>query len=597
MYLLMCGVKGTSIFELYYSDWMLDKNDNRIVNGFAIKYIEERFDVLKNSIKITLNDAYGYSAWSNDRGTIALRNPTENTFDGKFNLNSDIGVPENIPTIYRNEIFKYKTTAYSNNNKAQKYNDEITITLLPHEVRIIDFNPSSIKMAVEVDTIKIINKAQARIRFSRPIIDISQFDSEIQNKFRYRKKPDSKSIDLFHLEYYDTFTDYDYYFYVKADNDPNYETYRTRIQFSFNPGNIFFYVSVTIGQLLSEEDQILFRDLKTKYSIQIVNKGFIKFTVGGVSVISNERISTVRETNVTCVRERNTMVKIYINGEISNSNYNKHQSEIIELNSLEVLPSNVIFNSIIAYSDAMFYKEVYNSNRGMLRTTTCIASGDITNLNSVVDNNDNTYHISDDVQGERQFIIAQFDRDVYVDHIGYVPYDNKTDIENYLLYTGTSEDEYLTSLYGTFIKEKDMKVAHVGRVLQNFMLTRLENDFTQISCIHLYFFGKEIIESDIIPDATKTPMASKIPTINFTNIQSVSLHPSDFELKPSSNLPNQNIEKNNNKEHKYLMIVIIVSVSAVVLIVAITIIFCVLMKKQKKESQTFTESLITNELI
>ena len=87
----------------------------------------------------------------------------------------------------------------------------------------------------------------------------------------------------------------------------------------------------------------------------------MKFTVGTLSVTSIENIPT-DNCKVTLVRERNKMIKIYINNEISNSAYSNDGDEIIKLNRLTLKQSPITYNDVHASNYAFKYDENANTD-------------------------------------------------------------------------------------------------------------------------------------------------------------------------------------------------------------------------------------------
>ena len=92
----MVGMRGTSFFELYtYS--MIDEGDKWFINSEVLNYIEKRHEVHEHSQIFGeapgKGNVYGYSAWWNDRGTIAIRNPSNEVKEYSIKLNREIGVP------------------------------------------------------------------------------------------------------------------------------------------------------------------------------------------------------------------------------------------------------------------------------------------------------------------------------------------------------------------------------------------------------------------------------------------------------------------------------------------------------------------------
>ena len=110
-----------------------------------------------------------------------------------------------------------------------------------------------------------------------------------------------------------------------------------------------FTIQLNIKDLKEDFNQVLIKDDRNEVSVEIFDKK-IKFNVHSISVSSKQQVPLNMDLNVTCVRERNTMIKIYINGQLSSSNYAEDQSEIVSLKYIQLCKSTAIFNSIIVSS-------------------------------------------------------------------------------------------------------------------------------------------------------------------------------------------------------------------------------------------------------
>ena len=111
----------------------------------------------------------------------------------------------------------------------------------------------------------------------------------------------------------------------------------------------------------NDENEILLNDAENEVTIEIIDRK-VKFTVKSVSVESKEEIHGDESVKITCVRERNTMIKIYINGELSNSNFNENQREVTFLRKIQICRSSAVYGSLFVASYGYSYNEVMSLN-------------------------------------------------------------------------------------------------------------------------------------------------------------------------------------------------------------------------------------------
>ena len=117
-----------------------------------------------------------------------------------------------------------------------------------------------------------------------------------------------------------------------------------------------FTIKMNIKKVTSYNGVIL-EDKNNSVFVESDN-GHIVLTVGKVSVRSSELITD--NTNVTLVREPNTMLKVYINGSISNASYTSGQATLVTLKQFELSNSEYEFNSIYILENAVDYKHTNN---------------------------------------------------------------------------------------------------------------------------------------------------------------------------------------------------------------------------------------------
>lgn len=133
-YLYMCMMRGTGFIELYYTPSMF--NDAKWdINTKVLTWAENNFDILSQSKffgGVPKNgDVYGYIAYNNGKGYLAIRNP-KNTDDSFILSLAD----------YTHNNGKFKCQDFYNNKEGARYkvvDNKIKFDLSSFEMAIISF--------------------------------------------------------------------------------------------------------------------------------------------------------------------------------------------------------------------------------------------------------------------------------------------------------------------------------------------------------------------------------------------------------------------------------------------------------------------------
>lgn len=138
-YMFMMSARGTYFWELYYSYNMMSSAKWQI-NSDVFRFIKENSDILKNSVFIGADPAeggtYGYSAWNENSGIVALRNPSAREQEFTFTLNSDMGCAPFEGKMRRANVYPYTEKCDS---ELYSYGDSFTVKLSGGEVVLMKF--------------------------------------------------------------------------------------------------------------------------------------------------------------------------------------------------------------------------------------------------------------------------------------------------------------------------------------------------------------------------------------------------------------------------------------------------------------------------
>lgn len=373
-------MRGNAFVELYYTYTMLDEGEKWYVNAEVMKWMENRFDVLQHSQRFGKDpkdgEVYGYSAWNSEKGTVSIRNPSGEVKKYSIKLDRDIGVPENIQTTYRKTILSHKTVEGLQEGRETNYGETIEVTLQPGEHRIIDFEPTKDTKEPEIEVMRSISANEILIRFNKRIVpDIRNYEIEGLEIKEISLKADLKTI-ILRTAAMKKNTNYSIKLKEVSDSLGNKLTTTLDLHYVSNNAFVFIpneiqgnddiisdiqYESDSFSFVLSIKDRAnvknskLIEDEGNNFAVEIVDDR-LKFSFGSLSVTTAENLPAAN-FNVTLVRERNTMIKIYVNGLISNSSYDKESSPLMKVKDIKLCKSEVTFSSIYMLNYGLGYKD------------------------------------------------------------------------------------------------------------------------------------------------------------------------------------------------------------------------------------------------
>lgn len=388
-FLYFCAARGNAFTEMYYTYSMLDEGDKWYINSEVLKWTQNRFDVLQHSQRFggdpRRGEVYGYSAWNEKSGTIAIRNPSNNETKYTLKIDHEIGVPENIGKTYRKTVISHKSeTPFDNEGGEVNYNDQIVFNLKPKEVKVIDFIETKDNEPPRVEVCRALSNQRVLVRFNKRIVKKKEnFEIDNLEIKNVSIKADKRTVIIrtspmekdkkYELELEDLSDQFgnklndEIEFIYKAHGLFSLnENENKRIQDKdvvlsddeFNADSFSFQLNI---HNRNDQDFVILEDDQNAFKVEIVNKK-IKFTVGNLSVISRDEIP-LNDCRITLVRERNKMIKIYINGELSNSAYNDDISnDIVSLHRITLKQAPISYNNVYAANYAFKYNEEANDS-------------------------------------------------------------------------------------------------------------------------------------------------------------------------------------------------------------------------------------------
>lgn len=376
-YLMMMATRGTAFWELHYSYNMMNEGQKWVINADVLHWIRDNYEILRHAKLIGLTPAngnpYGYSAWTGEEGIISVRNPSDQPKTFTVTLDRTIGMSEGLKGLHRTVVWAFRTSGKENiaNNQLFGYGEQITLNLQPGEVRIWKFSTSPDKSAPTLKTVKTTSPTTLVAEFNEPVtVEEGVFsvpDNEVNNVslsanrhtvtltlVREMKKDNKYSLSVSGVK--------DYAGNSKTLSMPFLYFENQEIPTSIGiSGSGDFNISFL---LKTRQAAVSLLRQGKDVSVDIDANGRLVFMAGGVKVVSGQPINSDKKFTVSLCREKNGMLKIYLNGELENSVYDATivnpnlKANPIIINALQNNP----FRQLKITNRAFNYKE----NRSMV---------------------------------------------------------------------------------------------------------------------------------------------------------------------------------------------------------------------------------------
>ncbi len=320
-YMFMLASRGTAFWELYYSYNLFNDAKWRI-NADVLRFISENFEVLRHAKLIGASPktgaVYGYSAWNGEKGFVTVRNPLNRPQDFQFTLDRLLGTAESAGALSCLTVLPYTEKPEA---KKYAYGDTVSLTLAPHEIRVLYFGVPD-TAAPQLIRAKMTAASTALLTFDKRI-------SVKENSFTI----EGEAVQAKLLENYSevqillprplangasasvAYTVTDVWGNETADS-----CMCTYYENGVLPQDCPVTGDFTLRMRLSQAPKdgvLLMRDNLTV----TVSNGKLHVDCGGVKAKSEETVSEHRFVRADIVRERNGLVKIYVDGALSGGGY------------------------------------------------------------------------------------------------------------------------------------------------------------------------------------------------------------------------------------------------------------------------------------
>lgn len=363
-YLFMLGTRGTAFWEYYYSYSMFN-DDLWQVNAEAAHWIEDNFDILQKSKMFTDGNprngyVYGFSCWNGENGIVSIRNPNKVAQTYTLTYDRLVGVTEGIKDIKGKVVvgdLKWQT-----DDLKVSYGDQITYTLQPHEVLIVQYGETDTTPA-QIDSIHGTTGNTVEVTFDENIRqpEAANISVEGNTVTNVQLKADRRTVivtlqnELTHGATINVTANGVKDIVGNTTNDTMSDDYfKDNIIATYDNGR-FTGSPVTIDEATSidgKKDFSITGTIKATsadvnvvrqegaYTISIDDEGYLEFDFNGAKAnskyIQKTKTSTGVEQEVkgivadgnehtfAAVKEVNGMIKLYVDGLLVSSGYNEN---------------------------------------------------------------------------------------------------------------------------------------------------------------------------------------------------------------------------------------------------------------------------------
>lgn len=370
-YLYMMATRGTAFWEMLYSYNLMDEGNKWMINAEALNFIEKNYETLRHSLYFgespLAGKIYGYSCWQKNKannqaeGIVSFRNPSAHAQTYTFTLNNTVGVPEDAANLTASLIMEYTgndadstetVTQFTdiNQGKLLAYADTLTLTLQPGEIRLVRFGAKDVQAA---QPFKAESTAQGEVllQMDKPVVaQAANFELYAGNKRVAKAESVTTAADYrtLTLKFHAKLNDIKKYSVrIKGLKDWNGNiTEASSPIFYFAPDSIFVRIEkpvdireqvhlgtqksivgkggfrVNFTLTTTENDTQIMRQ-GDEYGIYIV-RGKLRFKLGALTANSEVAVNDGKPHNIQCLRENNGMIKIFVDGKLQQTVYNKN---------------------------------------------------------------------------------------------------------------------------------------------------------------------------------------------------------------------------------------------------------------------------------
>ena len=333
-YLMMMATRGTAFWELYYSYNMMNEGQKWVINADVLHWINDNYEILKHAKLIGQTPAkgtpYGYSAWSGQEGIISVRNPSDEVKEFDFTLDRIIGMPEGLKGLYRTSVWTYRAGEQKEDTKDHLfgYGEQISLSLQPGEVRIWKFSTVPDKEAPALRIVKTTSPTSLTVEFNEPVMLKDGIFSVSGNEITATSiSADRRVVTLALAREMEKDNKYRLNISGVKDDAGNTKELCTSFLY-FENQEIPVLTGISGGgdfnlsfRLKTDKNAVSLLRQGKDISVDLDAEGRLTFVVKGLKVVSRQPVNNNKECIVSLCREKNGMLKIYLDGELEQSAY------------------------------------------------------------------------------------------------------------------------------------------------------------------------------------------------------------------------------------------------------------------------------------
>ena len=333
-YLMMMATRGTAFWELYYSYNMMNEGQKWVINADVLHWINDNYEILKHAKLIGQTPAkgtpYGYSAWSGQEGIISVRNPSDEVKEFDFTLDRIIGMPEGLKGLYRTSVWTYRAGEQKEDTKDHLfgYGEQISLSLQPGEVRIWKFSTVPDKEAPALRIVKTTSPTSLTVEFNEPVMLKDGIFSVSGNEITATSiSADRRVVTLALAREMEKDNKYRLNISGVKDDAGNTKELCTSFLY-FENQEIPVLMGISGGgdfnvsfRLKTDKNAVSLLRQGKDISVDLDAEGRLTFVVKGLKVVSRQPVNNNKECIVSLCREKNGMLKIYLDGELEQSAY------------------------------------------------------------------------------------------------------------------------------------------------------------------------------------------------------------------------------------------------------------------------------------
>ncbi len=402
-YLYMMATRGNALFNLYFSDSLLD-SEKYLITADLVQWAEENHDILRNAKMIGGNpsanarlsnldasgekDTYGFACFANSEGIISMRNPAATAKTITFTLNDAIGV-NNEGTYYMSVEHAYSPTTIADAKDTYTKGETVTITLQPGETQIWNMSQTKDTTAPSVYRVDNLSATKVQVQTSEKLGVTAEFSAKVNGKEVATTTTASADCRTFYVTFDAALNNGDKVELVAtAGKDVAGNALEATVETTYYTNNKVVDVdsisedgkvaqasnsltginsfTLTANVKTDDKDVVLLQQ-GDEYKLGIDKDGYFYFTLNNTTVKSSVKVSSEYEQTVSAVRENNGLIRIYVDGQLQNSVYKAENKDyVVKASDIVANKVNGTVSTVGVYTIGLGYDEVPTSELGEL---------------------------------------------------------------------------------------------------------------------------------------------------------------------------------------------------------------------------------------